>query len=271
MILLAIDQTWKKTWPFEYKYPVHKHNIHPLATTNYPISPGRNTTTRSSLLYSENLFTSLLPASPQIIKGENIQRLFRLQNCLSRELSISQKYSKTFQAASSIPAATSNHPATSIPAATSNHPASSIPAATSNQQQQSAAATSITNQQQQRAAATCSSNVQQQPAATRSSNQQQQTATAINSSNQQQQSPSATSSSNQHSSYRQHLYDQRRHLFVITTVPSRGYPVSSWSRTSCPVAECNHRTEAHFCYFSTFLKSFFCDFFLFLPRLRTDW
>ena len=46
----------------------------------------------------------------------NVQRLFRLQNCLSRKTSLSLKYSKVFSPTSSIPAATSNHPATS-----SNH------------------------------------------------------------------------------------------------------------------------------------------------------
>ena len=79
----------------------------------------------------------------------NIQRLFRLQNCLSRKSSISRKYSKTFRPASSIPATTSNHPAIN----------------SSNQHQQSTAATSSSNQQQQPAAATSSSNQQQQPAA----------------------------------------------------------------------------------------------------------
>ena len=102
---------------------------------------------------------------------ENIQRLFRLQNCLSRESPVSREYSKTFWPASSIPAATSNHPASSIPAATSNHPANSIPAATSNHpatnssnQQQQAAAINSSNQQPQPAEATSSSKQQQQPA-----------------------------------------------------------------------------------------------------------
>ena len=131
----------------------------------------------------------------------------------------------------------------------------------SNQQQQPAAATSSSNQQQQSAAATSSSNQQQQPAAaTSSSNQQQQSTAAINSSNQQQQSTTTTSSNNQHSSYQQHLHNQRRPPLVITTVTSSGYPASSWSRIRCPVVECNQRTEAYFCYFSTFLKSIFCDF-----------
>ena len=85
----------------------------------------------------------------------NIQRLFRLQICLSRKSSTTRKYSKTFGAAA---------------------------INSSNQQQQPAAAISDSNQQQQSATATSSSNQQQQPAAT------------INSSNQQQQSVIATSS-----------------------------------------------------------------------------
>ena len=98
----------------------------------------------------------------------NIQRLFRLQICLSRKSStISRKYSKNFWAAIN----------------------------SSHQQQQSTAATNSSNQQQQPAAATSSSNQQQQPkAATSNSNQQQQSTAPINSSNQQQQSAAATSS-----------------------------------------------------------------------------
>ena len=101
----------------------------------------------------------------------NIQRLFRLQNCLSRKSSVSQKYSKTFRPASSVPAATSNNPAVN----------------SSNQQKQSTAATSSSNQQQQPAAATSSSNQQQQSAAaTGSSNQH----SSINQHSRSQQQPS---------------------------------------------------------------------------------
>ena len=115
---------------------------------------------------------------------EKIQRLFRLQVCLSHNSStISRKYSKTFWAAA---------------------------IKRSNQQQQSTAATSSCNQPQQPAAATSSSNQQQQPAA------------AINSSNQYQQSTAAISSNNQLSSYQQHLHNPRRLPLVPTTVPSRG-------------------------------------------------
>ena len=144
--------------------------------------------------YSLTLFIRLLPSNTNIPEAKlsstflspvfwkysktlqqqpkNIQRLFRLQNCLScKSTTMSRKYSKTLR------------PATSSyqqqqPAATSS----------SNQQQQPAAATSSSNQQQQSAAATSSINQQQQPAAaTSSSNQQQQPAATINSSNQQQQ------------------------------------------------------------------------------------
>ena len=77
---------------------------------------------------------------------ENIQRLFRLQNCLSRKSSMFQKYSKTFRPA---------------------------PSSKSNQQQPPTAATSKSIQQQPSTAAT-SKNNQQQPstAATSESNQQ---------------------------------------------------------------------------------------------------
>ena len=57
--------------------------------------------------------------------------------------------------------------------------------------------------------------------------QQQQPAVLTSSSNHQQQPAKATSSSNQHSSYQQHLRNQRRPPLVINTVPSRGYPASS--------------------------------------------
>ena len=329
MILLALAQTWKNTWPFEYKYSVHNHKIHSLATTNYLTYPRRNSPTHSSHLNNQKISSLLFhQKARKSSEPENIQRFFRRQNCLSCKQPISRKYSKTFPATAISSSNQQQQPAAATrssnqqqqpAAATSNSNQQQQPAAatsssnqraaisssdqqqqpataisSSNQQQQPAAATSSSNQQQQPAAATSSSNQQQQPAAaTSSSNQQQQPAAATSSSNQQQQPAAATSSSNQraaisssdqqqqpataininnqHSSYQQHLYDQRRHLLVITSVPSRGYPASSWPRTNCPVAECNHRTEAHFCYFSTFLKSSFCDFFPFLLRLGTDW
>ena len=72
---------------------------------------------------------------------EKIQRILRLQNCLSRKSSTTfRKFSKTFWG---------------------------------NQQQQPAAATSNSNQQQQSATATSSNNQQQQPAAAISNSNQQ--------------------------------------------------------------------------------------------------
>ena len=139
----------------------------------------------------------------------------------------------------------------------------------SNQQKQSTAAINSSNQQQ--AAATGSSNQQQQPASSipaATSNQQQQLTEATSSSNQRQQPAAASNSNNQLSSYQQHLHDQRQPLLVITTFPSRGYPASSWSRTSCPVEECNHRTEAHFCYFFLFFE---IPFLLIFPFFYQDW
>ena len=102
----------------------------------------------------------------------------------------------------------------------------------SNQQQQPAIIQQAVFQQQaaiiQQAVFQTQPAVIHQPApAINSSNQQQQPTAAINSSNQQQQSTTTTSSNNQLSSYQQHLHDQRRHLLVITTVPSRGYPAIS--------------------------------------------
>ena len=164
-------------------------------------------------------FACKLVLAAHHLQPEKIQRFFRLHTYLSRKSSLFREYSKTFRRAEAInsnnhqqqpTAATSNHPASSIPAGSSNHPASSIPAATSNHP-----ATSSSNQQQQSTAATSSSN------------QQQQSTAAVNNSNQQQQSTTTTSSNNQFSSYQQHLHDQRPHLLVITTVPSRGNPARS--------------------------------------------
>ena len=140
-------------------YPTHNHINHLLATTNYLTFARRNTPTLSYHLNVQKI--SSLVFHQQARKSsapENIQRLFRLHNCLRRRSPISRKYPKTFPAA----------------------------------------ATSSSNQQQQQAAATSSSNQQQQPpAAISSSNQQQQSAAATNSSNQQQQSAAATNSSDQ--------------------------------------------------------------------------
>ena len=92
-----------------------------------------------------NLSSTSLPSKTFHQQPRNIQRLFRLQNCLSRKSStIFRKYSMTFWAIIN-----------------------------SNQQQQSTTIINSSNQQHQSTAATSSSNQQQQPAA------------AINSSNQQ--------------------------------------------------------------------------------------
>ena len=118
---------------------------------------------------------------------ENIQRLFRLQNCLSRKSStVFRKYSKTFSPANlSEPQIINCIPET-------------FKDFLGDQQQQPTATTSISNLQQQPAATINSSNKQHQPAATiNSNNQQQQLASAIYSSNQQQQSTAAISSINQ--------------------------------------------------------------------------
>ena len=131
-------------------------------------------------------------------------------------------------------------------------------------QPQPAAATSSSNQQQQPAAATNSSNQQQQPAAaaTSSSNQQQQPAAATSNSNLHS-CINQHSRNHQHSSYKQHLHGQCQPLLVIITVAKRGHLVSIWPKTSCTVAECNHRREALFVTFSVFPKFLFFIFFLF--------
>ena len=92
---------------------------------------------------------------------ENIQRLFRLQICLSRKSATTRKYSKTFWAINS-----------------SNQQQPSTPAISNYQQQQQAATTNSSNQQQLSTAAISSINQQQQPAATTNSSNQQQLSTA---------------------------------------------------------------------------------------------
>ena len=147
-----------------YKYPVHGHNIHSLATVNYQLPRG------------ETLFHL-----PLINILENIQRLFNnnpkiFQDsfaCRSILAANYQLYSGTIQRLSGQQSET----------ATSN----------SNQQQQPKAATSNSNQQQQPAAAINTSNQKQQPAAAiNSSNQKQRPAT-----NQQQQPKAAFDNNNQ--------------------------------------------------------------------------
>ena len=131
-----------------------------LSTTNFPEA-------KLSSTFLSPIFWKYSKTPHQ--QSENIQRLFRLQICLSRKSSTTRKYSKTFWAINS-----------------------------GNQQQQSTAATSSSNQQQQPAAAINSSNKQQQStAATSSSNQQQQPAAAISNSNQQKRPKAATSNNNQ--------------------------------------------------------------------------
>ena len=135
------------TWQFEYKYPVHNHNIHLLATTNYPTSQRRNSLPPPCHQYSGNiqrLFINNPKTFPDKSSApEHIQRVFRLQNCLSRKSPISRKYSKTFRPVSSNqqqqPTAAINQQQrlTTAISSSKEQPASS------NQQQQPAVATSI--------------------------------------------------------------------------------------------------------------------------------
>ena len=100
--------TWMVTWYdcaiAGYKYPVHSHFSEPLPTVNWSVSPRRNSLPLSShhnsgiqplfWIYSETTSKLVVAANHQ--HSENIQRLFRLQNCLSRKSSKSWKNSKTF-------------------------------------------------------------------------------------------------------------------------------------------------------------------------------
>ena len=182
-----------------------------LSTTNFPEAK-LSSTFLSPIFWKifKDFFACKFVLTTKHQQPENIQRLFRLQICLSRKSStIFRKYSKTFWATNS---SNQQQP----PAAAIN---------SSNQQQQSTAATSSSNQQQPPAAAINSSNQQQQStAATSSSNQQQQPATAINSSNQKQHSLTTINcSNNQLSTYQHHLHNPRRPTLDTITVPSTGY------------------------------------------------
>ena len=144
MILLALAPNWKNTRPFEYKHPVHNRNIQSLASTNYSTSPRRNSPTHSSHINIHKISSLLFRQQARKSSApENIQRLFRLQKCLSRKSPICRKYSKTFRA-------------TAINS--------------SNQQQQAATAISSSYQQQQPATAINSRHQQQPPATAISSN-----------------------------------------------------------------------------------------------------
>ena len=85
---------------------------------------------------------------------ENIQRLFRLQHCLSRKSSAPENIQRLFW-----PAKLSQPQITNIPEVFKDFPANS-----NNQQKQPAAAMNSSNQQRQPAAATSSNNQQQQSA-----------------------------------------------------------------------------------------------------------
>ena len=154
-----------------YKYSLHSHFSQPFATVNWPISSRRTPFSLQPHLEiktkpSLNLFPNHL--------GENIQRLFRLQNCLSRKSSISRIYSKTF-----LPAKLSEPQIIDILEIFKAFPASKQYPSSSNQQKQPATAFNSSNQQQQSTAASSSSNQQQRPAAATSiSNQLQQPAAA---------------------------------------------------------------------------------------------
>ena len=165
-----------------------------LSTTNFPEAK-LSSTFLSPIFWK--IFKDHPPTTRKYSKTfhqqpENIQNLFRLQNCLNRKSSTTREYSKTFWAINS-----------------------------SHQQQQSTAAT---NKQQSTAATNSSNQQQQSTAAISNSNQQQQPATAINSSNQKQHSTTTINcSNNQLSTYQHHLHNPRRPMLDTITVPSSGY------------------------------------------------
>ena len=90
-----------------YKYPVHSHFSEPLPTVNWPTSQRRNSLPLpshpnsgiQSLLWKYTKTTSKIVLAANHQYPGNIQRLCRLQNCLSRKSSISRKVSKTFSPA----------------------------------------------------------------------------------------------------------------------------------------------------------------------------
>ena len=185
---------------------------------------------------SKNLFTSLSPASPQIISTRNYSKTFSpaklsysqinnnpkpfknffgRQKCLSHKSTTTRKNSKSFS-----PAKLCEPQINNIPKIVKGFFACKIVLAANHQQPEniqrhfwlqncfsrrspksrnfSNFPARSSNQQQQPAKVISSGNQQQQPAAATSSGDQHQwPARAINSSNQQQQSAAATSSSNQ--------------------------------------------------------------------------
>ena len=232
---------------------MHGHNIHSLATVNYQLPRGETLFHLPLTNILENI-QRLFNNNPEIFKDfssapENIQRLFRLQICLSRKTSTTRKYSDFF-ACKFVLAAKHQQPG-NIQRLFSLQSCRSRKSSTifwkysktfwatnsSNQQQQPAAAINSSHQQQPPAAATSSSHRQQPKAATSNSNQQQQPAAAINSSNQKQRPATAINSSNQkqHSTttincsnnqlltYQHHLHNPRRPTLDTITVPGSGY------------------------------------------------
>ena len=109
-----------------------------------PTSPRQNSPSHGSHLNIQKISSLLFHQQARKSSApENIQRLFRLPNCLSRKSSAPEHIQRLSGQQQQPAAATSS----------------------SNQQQQSAAAINSSNQQQQSAAAINSSNQQQQPPA----------------------------------------------------------------------------------------------------------
>ena len=103
----------RPSWKFKYKYPAHSHFHSFTCRCQLPTSPRRNSLPPSSHQCSGN-FERQIINNPKIFKdffackfvlaanhqqSESIQRLFRLQVCLSRKSWTTRKYSKTFSPA----------------------------------------------------------------------------------------------------------------------------------------------------------------------------
>ena len=178
---------------------------HSLPTVNYLVPRGETLFHLPRINILE-IFKDFSPTARKYLKTfhqqpENIHRLFRLQNCLSRKLSAPENFQRLFRLQNCLSCKSSTisrNFSKTFWAATSSSNQQQQPAAainSSNQQQQSTAATSSSNQQQQPAVAISSINQQpQSTSSTSSSNQQHHPAAAINSIDQEQQSTAATPS-----------------------------------------------------------------------------
>ena len=100
---MLVHVTWSRNQT-GYKYPVLNHNFDELAPVHLLNYPRRNSYTQLSPKFLKKFFSSLPPSElkcsishlPHLRKN---QRLFRLQNCLSRKSSKFWTCSETFSPA----------------------------------------------------------------------------------------------------------------------------------------------------------------------------